>query len=273
MAKNRSGNAQNNGAHTPDQNANGQDSQAKQKAQATKDEAQHQAQQVAQDAKAQAKDLGQTAQREAGQLKDEAVQQVKSLAGTVQGQVGDQAVSQQERVAGQVRSYTDDLHRLVSGEQPQSDAVRQAVTAVADRAESLTQRLETASPADLLDDVRGFAARKPGTFLALALGAGLVAGRLTRGLRDADQDGATDVRRTAAQRAPQRALEPQGVQSDVTPHHIDSQIPAHTGDDAARPAGQADGLPYGTEPAPTIDPVTGRAVDEPFDQTRQGGRA
>ena len=271
MAKNRSGNAQNHGAHAPNQD--GQDSQAKQKAQATKDEAQNQAQQVAQDAKAQAKDLGQTAQQEAGQLKDEAVQQAKSLAGTVQDQVGEQAVSQQERVAGQVRSYTDDLHRLVSGEQPQSDALRQAVSAVADRAETLTQRLETASPADLLDDVRGFAARKPGTFLALALGVGLVAGRMTRGLRDADQDGAADVRRTAAQRSPQRGLEPQGVQSDVTPHHIDSQVPGHTGADAPRPAGQPGGLPYGTDPVPTIDPVTGRAVDEPFDQTRQGGRA
>ena len=108
---------------------------------------------------------------------------------------------------------------------------------------------------------------------ALALGVGLVAGRMTRGLRDADQDGAADVRRTAARRSPQRGLEPQGVQSDVTPHHIDSQVPGHTGADAPRPAGQPGGLPYGTDPVPTIDPVTGRAVDEPFDQTRQGGRA
>lgn len=262
---NRSQDIQTRGAH----GASGQG-----KADAVKAEAKDQAQSVAQDAKAKAQDLGQTAQQEAGQLKHEAVQHAKSLAGTVQDQAVQQAATQQERVAGQVRSYTDDLHRIVSGEQPQNDAVRQAVAAVADRAESLTQRLETAHPADLLDDVRRFAARKPGTFLAIALGVGLVAGRATRGLRDGSGDArqlsAQDGRTRQGHATPRRAIEPEGVQSDVTPHHLDSQIPSHTGDDAARPA---QGLPYGTQPVPTIDPVTGEAADVPFDQTQHGGRA
>src|SRR4029077_10670527 len=37
-------------------------------------------------------------------------------------------------------------------------------------------------PGALLDEVRSFARRKPGTYLAIALGAGVLAGRLTRGL-------------------------------------------------------------------------------------------
>ena len=44
--------------------------------------------------------------------------------------------------------------------------------------------LEQREPADLLDEVRNFARRRPGTFLIGAAVAGLAAGRLTRGLKD-----------------------------------------------------------------------------------------
>lgn len=262
---NTSHNAQN-GAHAPQ----GEDSAAKRRAEETAAEAKGQAKNVAQDAKGAAQDLAQTAQHEAGEVKDAAVQQVKSLAGTVQEQVTDQVGTQHERLATQARSVTDDLHRVLSGQQPESDMVRQAVTAVADRAESLTQRLETSQPQDLLRDVRGFAARKPGTFLAVALGLGVVAGRLTRGMRDAEQPELTSGR---DDRAPQhrREMEPMGVQGDVAPHHISSSIPAHTGDDAPRDSD----LPRGTMPVPQVDPVTGMPVSatDPFDQTLPGGRA
>ena len=126
--------------------------QAKGKAQQAAGEAQGQAKAVAQDAKDKAQDLAATAKHEAGQVKDEAADQVQSLVGSAQEQVGAQVQTQQERFAGQVRSYTDDLHRVVSGEQPQTDLVRQGVASVADRAEALTERLETASPQDLLQD-------------------------------------------------------------------------------------------------------------------------
>ena len=72
-------------------------------------------------------------------------------------------------------------------------------------------------PGSLLDEVRSFARRKPGTYLAIAMGAGVLAGRLTRGLtaptdeatagtpsssprrtvgRDADRTGAVRWQRT-----------------------------------------------------------------------------
>jgi len=40
----------------------------------------------------------------------------------------------------------------------------------------------------VLEDVKSFARRRPGAFLALAAGAGLIAGRLTRGLAAASSD-------------------------------------------------------------------------------------
>lgn len=58
----------------------------------------------------------------------------------------------------------------------------------AQRAEDFTAQLERKEPKELLSDVRRFAARRPGAFLAIAAGVGLVAGRLTRGLSDNDDD-------------------------------------------------------------------------------------
>lgn len=246
----------------------GEDSAAQRKVQETAGEAKGQAQAVAQEAKGAAKEVAETAKQEAAQVKDEALQQVKSLAGTVQDELGTHAGTQQERLAGQARGLTDDLHRVVSGEQPQTDVLRQAFSAVADRAETLTQRLETAQPADLLDDVRGFAARRPGTFLAVALGVGLVAGRMTRGMRDASQQ---PQRALGERRDDRRGLEPTGVQADVAPHHLDSSLAAHSGTETARHA--AAGEPYAA-PGQDVDPLTGTALDvEPFDQSQPGGRA
>ncbi len=59
-----------------------------------------------------------------------------------------------------------------------TDLTRQA----ADRARTAAGWLADRDPGSLLDEVRTFARKKPGTYLALALGAGAIAGRLTRGL-------------------------------------------------------------------------------------------
>jgi hypothetical protein len=114
--------------------------------------------------------------------------QFKSLASNAQDELTSQASTQQQRLAEQSRTVTDDLRRISRGERPESQMVTQAVSSIADRAESLTRQLETKEPMDLLDDVRRFASRRPGTFLLLAAGAGLLAGRLTRGMRDASSD-------------------------------------------------------------------------------------
>lgn len=99
------------------------------------------------------------------------------------------ASTQQGRLAEQSRTVTDDIHRISRGERPESDLVNGFVSMVAQRAEEFTSQLENKEPADLLKDVRRFAARRPGAFLAIAAGIGLAAGRLTRGLTDSDDTG------------------------------------------------------------------------------------
>jgi hypothetical protein len=59
-----------------------------------------------------------------------------------------------------------------------SDLIRQA----AQRSEAVASWLENRQPGDLLGDVQRFARNRPGTFLLLAAGAGVLAGRLTRSL-------------------------------------------------------------------------------------------
>jgi hypothetical protein len=81
-----------------------------------------------------------------------------------------------------LRSVGDDLENMASHSDggTASGLVREA----ADRARALSSRLDGREPRELLDDVRGFARRRPGTFLLGALVAGVVAGRLTRGAKD-----------------------------------------------------------------------------------------
>ena len=111
-----------------------------------------------------------------------------------------------------------------------------------------------------------------------------MAGRLTRGIRDAAQPDST------ASTSPRRhETRPDAVHADVTPHHLDSQAPAYSSDSLSQADGRvADGagprraagagprraagvgdVPYGTQ-APVQQGLT---AERPFDQTRPGGDA
>lgn len=158
------------------------------RARAAQDAAQAEAGNVAGKAQDATREVTDTARQEARQVTDEALGQAKSLASSAQDELNSQASTQQKRLAEQSRTVTDDLQRISRGEQPESDMVNQFVSMLADRAEKFTTQLETKEPADLLKDVRRFAARRPSTFLAIAAGVGLVAGRFTRGLSDNDDD-------------------------------------------------------------------------------------
>ncbi len=50
------------------------------------------------------------------------------------------------------------------------------------RAGSAAEYLDGRDPGSLLDEVKSFAAKRPGTFIAIAAGAGILAGRLTKAL-------------------------------------------------------------------------------------------
>lgn len=150
--------------------------------------AKHEAGRLGSEAQGAARDVAGTVKDEALHVKDEAVGQARNLAESAKQEASSQLSTQKDRLAVQSRGISDDLERISRGERPESDLVNQAVAMLSDRARRVTAQLESREPMDLLDDVRRFAARRPGTFLAIAAGVGLLAGRLTRGLMDAHDD-------------------------------------------------------------------------------------
>ena len=69
---------------------------------------------------------------------------------------------------------------------------------VASRVRDAGQWLGDRKPGQVVDEVQSFARRKPTVFLVLAAGAGLVAGRLTRGLKDAGSNNSAAAAAPAA---------------------------------------------------------------------------
>jgi hypothetical protein len=75
---------------------------------------------------------------------------------------------------------------MARGESADGGMAQELLRQVADRAQSIGSQLENRQPADLIDDVRRYAQRKPGAFLLGALVAGVLAGRVTKGAKEAN---------------------------------------------------------------------------------------
>ena len=149
--------------------------------------AQEAGKQVAGSAQEAGKQVAGTAKDKAGDVGQEAKHQAKDLLSEGRSQLNQHAGEQQRRAAQGLSSLTDELRGMVNGE-PQEGPVTDLVRQAGDRVEEVQRWIGEREPADLLDDVRHFAARRPGTFLAIAAGAGLLAGRFGRGLKDAGSD-------------------------------------------------------------------------------------
>ncbi|WP_371400563.1 hypothetical protein OHA10_21535 [Kribbella sp. NBC_00662] len=155
--------------------------------------------------------VAETARDQAGQLKETSADAAREVAGTVKEKVSDvtsdvrtetrrlasqtrqelagQASQQKDRAATGLRSVSDELRGMA--EHGQSGLGAQLARQGADLTDQAADFLQQHEPADLLDEVRGFARRKPGTFLLIAAAAGVVAGRLTRAMAAGGTSGTT----------------------------------------------------------------------------------
>ncbi len=129
------------------------------------------------------------AQEEAQRVAGEATAQVRSLAGDaktqVTEQVGDQTRVQRDKLVSTLGTLGDDLDQMAERSES-SGLATDVAREVAQHTRTLTNYLDGREPGELLGDVRDFARRRPGLFLAGALVAGVVAGRLARGVKDDD---------------------------------------------------------------------------------------
>jgi len=185
------------GAHVADESTDSGDSskadQAKQKAGEVKDQVKGEAQNVKQTAVEAGSRVAGTAKEQAANVTGEARRQAKDMLQQTKTQLTSQVGGGQQKLAGAIRTVGTELSTMAgASDQPgvASDLVHQASGVV----DSVASWFENKEPADVLQEVTTFARRRPGVFLAIAAGAGLVAGRLARSLKDeASQAQGSDV--------------------------------------------------------------------------------
>lgn len=187
-----------------------------------------------------AKQVVGTAKEEAKTVASEAKYQVKDLYAQGKRTLADQAGTQQQKVATGLRSVTDELESLASGNGGSGGVASDIVRNVSQRVGTAASFLENRDPADLLDELKSFARRRPAVFLGAATLAGLVVGRLTRALA---QNAADDKA------------------ADTTDYRAANTSPTYPSDYSNRGTGYAGGLPVdAVDSAPSGVYSTGAAA-------------
>jgi hypothetical protein len=147
------------------------------------------------------KHIAEVAQEQASGVVAEAGRQGRDLLQQAQQQLEVQAAQGQQRLAKQLLSLSDEFRSMAdaSGHSGMTaDLAHQAASRVRDAGQWLDER----RPGQVAEEMQSFARRRPAVFLALAAGAGLVAGRLTRGLKSASSDNYTVPTASAATQGP-----------------------------------------------------------------------
>ncbi len=230
----------------------------------TADVAKDQAGAVAGSASEAGKHVAGVAGEQAGQVASEASQQVRELVQQTRGELTEQAATQQKRVAGALRSLGEELHSMAQNSEqqgPATDLVKQA----AERTSTVASWLEDREPSNVVEEVTRFARQRPGAFLAIAAGAGLLVGRLGRGLKAANEDssesgsdrshGSPDTSRQGnAQPLPPSSGYEQGGYQGAPAY---PQTPGYQSAPNYAPGGYQPGPGYQQPPAPTYPPNPG----------------
>jgi hypothetical protein len=223
-----------------------------------------------------AKNVGQTAAQAGSQVAATATEQAKEVAAETQRQAKDlldqgrtqvreQAITQQQKAGQSLTSLAQELRGLADGTSsgapgPARDLLQQASGLVDDFA----HKLQTRDPGELLDEVRSFARRKPGLFLLGAAAAGVVAGRLTSGVKAAHSDSGPSG--TAGYRAQSNYVDPTPSYADTTSTYTGTSASYSTAGSAPLPP-----PPYGTVPpeGSVVPPAAPAGWDDPA--RRPGG--
>jgi len=227
-------------------------SQAKDTVKNTANQAKDTAKETAGQAKEQAKQVGGVAaeagQRVASTTKDQAskvasdaVGQAKELYGQATEQLSAQAAKQQKSAASTIRTFGEDLGRM--HEQHEGGGLAaELVQNLSTRASGVATWLENREPGEVFDEVKQFAARRPGLFIGLAALTGIVAARATKALvADAKPDLAGGIGRSTG-RTPAQTTGPEfgaGTGYDAGSAYTDG-----VGTDGVGIVGSDD--PYGT---------------------------
>jgi hypothetical protein len=134
------------------------------------------------------------AKERARDVAHEATDRARGLADRARTELSSQAGSQQQKLAGGIRSLGDELSQMAGGTQDPGYA-SEIVERAGDATKQVAQWFEDREPAAVLREVEDFARRRPGLFLAMAAGAGLLVGRFLRGAKEvrSDDSGSSEI--------------------------------------------------------------------------------
>ncbi|MFD6139493.1 hypothetical protein [Promicromonospora sp. NPDC060271] len=124
------------------------------------------------------------AKERARDVAHEAGDRTRGLLDRTRNELGSQVASQQQHLAGGLRALGDELTQMSSGTQDPGYAT-DLVQRAGDATGHVAQWFEDREPGDVLHEVEDFARRRPGLFILMAAGAGLLVGRFLRGAKDA----------------------------------------------------------------------------------------
>ena len=232
-------------------------------------------------AKDEARAVGQTAAQAGSQVASTAADQAKEVAHETQrqaqdllkqgqSQLKDQTVAQQQKAAQGLSSLAGELRSLADGTSqgapgPARDLLQQASGYI----EAFADKLQNREPAELLEEVRSLARRSPGMFLLGAAAAGVVAGRLTSGVRAAHSDSSPSG--TGGRLATTNYVDPTPTYSDYHDATTRRTHGRRPGCRTARLGAPLPPPPYGTVPpaGSVVPPATPAGWDDPA--RRPGG--
>jgi hypothetical protein len=149
----------------------------------------------AQAGKQAAGEVAQTAVDNAKNVAAETKTQARNIAAEAKNQLQEQTSAQHKNLVSNLRSLADELGSMATNGD-QSGVATDLVGKASDRARTAASWLDNRDPGQLVEELRRFARRRPGAFLAGALAAGVVAGRLTRGVaavHSSDNDASAHV--------------------------------------------------------------------------------
>jgi hypothetical protein len=243
----------------------------------TTEVAREQASQVGQTVSAAGGQVAQTTKEQAQNVVGEAKRQARDLVGEARTQVSSQAGGQKDRAVQGLHALGDELDRMTE-QGGQSGVATEVARQVSTRVHDVARYLENREPEDLLDEVRAYARRRPVVFLTGAALAGVVAGRLTRGLASGGSGSSTDRRPAfdtgyagvlpGGRSAELPSLPPQPVQQPLAeqppepyPGGYPASAPPPVGSPAYPGTGyESTGYESGYEPGYTAPPDAGTAT-------------
>jgi ElaB/YqjD/DUF883 family membrane-anchored ribosome-binding protein len=214
----------------------------------TPEVAKHQAAEVGNTAAQGGEQVMQTVGEQTRRVAEETTRQARNVLHEGRQQLTEQAREGQKKAAEGLHTLADQLDNMYdksdgSGIGP--DVVHQA----AGHTRTVASWLEDRQPGDLVHEVRDFARRKPGVFLAGAAIAGMLVGRLTRGVVAAQREDSPDRAESAG--APDQIR-------NQTPHQATTEYPNPASPQGVPPGYPAPPVPVYSQPPAQYQTPTGQ---------------